>query len=293
MVAMQPNYEAHYLDIYQDFAVTYLKLTSDLDILLYVETNVVPSLSDSQLASWIPRWNHGNDINSHLFITGRKVGTAHFVLDGLSLRVQAVILSSVEYISERIKPIEEEPDAFGQVLDLWEQLQVSQKLIENWDAHPHQGHLSLAFLQVINCGIYDGSIEEWVESLKEFAQLLQDTQSQPPSDTSSVYGNPRKLSRFGTSISKSRRFILLGRGNFGLAPNTTQLGDVCAIVYGTSWPLFLRKVVGRKHQYKIIGPAYILSRSVDEYGVPDRLCYNEMCEDWRDWDLPNQEITLC
>ncbi|KAI8953594.1 heterokaryon incompatibility protein-domain-containing protein [Xylaria longipes] len=51
MSTLQPDYEAHYLDVYQDFAVTYLNLTSDLDILLYVESNQGGSLSESHLAS--------------------------------------------------------------------------------------------------------------------------------------------------------------------------------------------------------------------------------------------------
>ncbi|KAK3942686.1 heterokaryon incompatibility protein-domain-containing protein, partial [Diplogelasinospora grovesii] len=51
MPALQPDYEAHYLDVYQNFATTYLKLTSDLDLLLYVDGYEDTSLSNSQLAS--------------------------------------------------------------------------------------------------------------------------------------------------------------------------------------------------------------------------------------------------
>ncbi|KAI8953595.1 hypothetical protein F4801DRAFT_102313 [Xylaria longipes] len=103
----------------------------------------------------------------------------------------------------------------------------------------------------------------------------------------------RRISTFAINTSQNRRFISLGRGNYGLAPNTIQPGDVCAILYGTSWPFILRKVAGRQSHYKFVGPAYILSRQTDEYGFPDRLGYDEKCEDWRDWNLPNQDIVLC
>ncbi|KAI1439857.1 heterokaryon incompatibility protein-domain-containing protein [Annulohypoxylon stygium] len=293
MSTIKPDYDAHYLSIYQDFALSYLKLTSDLDILLYVEGNEETSSSDSQLASWIPRWDHGYSINSRLFIPGRKVGIPSFTLKGPSIQTQAIIFGPVQFISDRIKPVDEEPDTFGQVLALWRQLQVSQKSIEHREPYPHQGSLGLAFIQAINCGVYEGSLEEWIESIREFARLLESDQPQNSTNPSPPAEVAQRLSKFGINISKNRRFIALGQGNYGLAPSAIQPGDVCAIIYGTSWPFILRQVPGTDHWYKVVGPAYILSRQADEYGIPDRLGYDEKCEDWKDWGLPDLRITLC
>ncbi|KAI1086350.1 heterokaryon incompatibility protein-domain-containing protein [Rostrohypoxylon terebratum] len=293
MSSIKPDYDAHYLSVYQEFAVSYLKLTSDLDILLYVERDEEISPCESQLASWIPCWSHGYSINSRLFIPGRKVGVSQFSLEGSLIHTQAIILGSVQFISDQIKPIDEEPDTFGQVLALWRQLRVSQKSINYHEPYPHQGSLGLAFLQAINCGVYEGSLEEWIESLREFARLLESDQLQSLNSHSSVPEVAQRLSKFGIDISKNRRFIALGQGNYGVAPIAIQPGDVCAIIYGTSWPFIIRRVTGKEHRYKVVGPAYILSKQADEYGIPDRLGYDEKCDDWKAWGLPDQMITLC
>ncbi|KAI8634094.1 hypothetical protein F5Y19DRAFT_487620 [Xylariaceae sp. FL1651] len=174
MSDLQPDHGAHYLHVYRDFAVKYLKLTSDLDILLFVGNNQGTSLPNTQLASWPPSWNHEDNVNSRLFIPGRKAGTSVFSLNGSSLQVQAVLFGPVHPISDQLKPVEEEPYALTQVLGLWSQLQISHRRTGSNMSHPHQGRLDIAFLQIINCRMYEGDLEEWVQTLKKFGQSLQE-----------------------------------------------------------------------------------------------------------------------
>lgn len=299
MQTIRPDYNAQFLDVYRNFATTYLEQTSDLDLLLYVEKPFSEQAFSPQtkLPSWVPRWDEGKGINSRLFICGRRIGTCTFDLKGHVLQVRAVILGTVRYISERIKPLTENSDAFGQVLTLWRHLREWELSTYYPKLHPHQGRLGLAFIQALNCGIYDGDLEEWVESLEKIARILECdlkgiAQTRLSIESFRTKEAVERISTFAVNISKNRHIVVLGQGNYGLAPNAIQPGDICAIVYGTSWPFILREVSGRRDHYKIVGPVYLLSQKQDEFGLPDRMGCSETCEDWKNWNLIDQEIFI-
>lgn len=316
MATIQPNYgkDVSHLDIYQDFAIKYLEMTSDLDILRYVmhkeeenspRSSAVASARIHPLPSWVPRWDCGGLGSYNItFVThrdrkiacidGEDVNSSDFsipVVEGRPvLRVRAIILDSIKYVSETLENYHNVGSARGsgavtQVVSLWK------NLAPHLDKYPgpHRRDSSLAFLVALNLGHYIGDWDDYYKNLHEFARRLQ-------SDQPSAYVQDLAMQKIALSFcdtSSHRRFILLGRGYFGTAPELTREGDVCAIISGTRVPFVLRKVAGKQDQYSVVGPVFILSKRTHiSNGTPLRLAEDKLCDDWKDWGLNTEDITL-
>jgi len=154
--------------------------------------------------------------------------------------------------------------------------------------------MALAFAETLACGRYNGALEQWNESQNAFTRLLQRDQLQCGTHTIVQDEHSRRITDFITDWSKHQRFVILQRGYFGVAPNITRQGDVCAIISGTCVPFILRKISGRKDQYKILGSAFVLSKELESgSNTPVRLGRFEKAEDWREWNPPEEDIVLC
>lgn len=90
-----------------------------------------------------------------------------------------------------------------------------------------------------------------------------------------------------------QQFAILHRSNYGMAPVCTTKGDSCAVIFGTRYPLILRKVADLDNHYILIGPVYLQSKMSSISDFSRRFGKDERCEDWLDWDLPTEEIFLC
>lgn len=327
MPILYPDYTRSHLNIYQDFALRYLDQTSDLDILSYAEHSE-KTFADDRISSWVTNWDCGDIMHSIPRVDWAKIGRGHFAVsqDGRLLRVQSVIMDSVEYSSRIISRYGMDEEAVQEVLSLWRE--VSQKSTIYREPRWSLLNLALIFINTLCQGGYHGIESDFLRSIQIFAQLLQNDQPNPwkiPSyafltdntylgnfeqnfPRTSVepypnhdYGNPignthaKLVSKCATDSSYGRRLILLGRGYYGIAPQVTRQGDVCAIIYGTRTPFILRKEVagGRENMYKLVGPVHISSKEWSSRGLPYRLGEDQHCEDWKDWGLRNQDIYLC
>lgn len=297
---LQPDYTESKsgLDVYREFAIKYLEATSDLDLLLHVEHDQDEDVELSSFPSWIPRWDC-RWCSQRLFDpTFRKITPPNSVasdvtftiLDGgAALRVRAIVFDSVKYVSKPINGGQVPEAAVEEVVSLW------REVVPQSTRHPgpHQTRLALAFLEALCCGSYSGEYEEFVQSRAAFAQLLLSHQPHVSMDTITRDENARRISTFVAVMSEYQRFVVLGRGYYGMAPNITREDDVCAIIFGTRLPFILRKLAGKNDHYMVLGTAYVQSKEYDRCGAPIPLGRSKDCEDWRDWDLPFEDIILC
>lgn len=297
-LGIQPDYRetTSHLDVYKDFATRYLEETRDLNLLCFVEHDDAESISDLQLPSWVPRWDHGADVSRS--VLGSIARNSNNIIpditdDGSALWVRALILDSVQYVSENEFRILY-PNPVTQVKQLWREFRPQSARYPG----PHRSRLSLAFLQATCRGSYSGEWNPWLRAQKAFAQFLQSDQ---PMDIEITHNEEaplgaQQISSFAVKNSGGRRLILLSRGYFSVAPRVTRKGDVCAIVYGAELPLILRKVAGSENRYRVLGAAYVQSRECNRDGAPFSLGPNENvhCQDWFEWDPPpaEQDILL-
>lgn len=310
--ALKPDYreQTSYLDVYREFAVRYLEKTSDLDLLCHVDhrDNVdhddeflnPPDLEDTRLSSWIPRWDRGRNPRNTFFVhMKRKIQldlqqcTIFDTGQGVSLRVRAVIFDSVAWAAEKTRyiPPDNVLETKKQVFTLW---RGARKQSARYPG-PYTRHQALAFLFALCGGATDnGELQAWQQSQRALAQLLESDDPGRPIDKHAGHGDSaNQISTFISTYWSQRRLILLGRGYYGLASTVARVREVCAIIFGTASPFILRKIQGGGDRYKVVGAAYVVSKVWNSYGWPRPLGRDERCEDWRELDLPSEDIVLC
>lgn len=308
-----------HLDVYQDFALRYLQTTRDLDLLSYVEhedndlefNDQADGLDSSSLflsfPSWIPRWDRGlplvrgvaywlNVTVPRIEIDSNPTSDAPSIQRGSIIQVNAVILDSIRYVSETVtwSDARDAPEYIQEVVSLWRQI-APQSIRYPGPNQDTALNKALAFLTALCRGFFDGDYDEFWESLHVFARLLQDDQPMCSIDTYLMNKEARRISTFAIKSSQSRRFILLSRGHYGIAPRITRSGDICAIIPGTRFPFILRKVASIDNYYSVVGRAYIQSKtcSTTQTGHPLPLARPDKSRDWEDWGLETERICLC
>lgn len=319
---IKPDYrkDISHLDVYRDFAVRYLYSTRDLDLLSYVEHGdndlemgdeggglESSSSSYSSFPSWIPRWDRGlplvRGVAYWLNVTVPKIeidsnltSDIPTIHGGSIVQAKAIILDSVQYVSKIVSwsDTRNAPEYIQEVVSLWREIAPQSTRYPG----PHQDtglNKALAFLTALCRSFFDGEYGEFWESLKGFARLLQDDQPTSPIDAYLRNKEARRISTFAIKSSQSRRFILLSRGHYGIAPRTTRSGDTCAIIPGTRFPFILRKVASKGDHYLVVGRAYVQSKtcSPTQNGHPLPLARSDESRDWEDWGLQAERISLC
>ncbi|KAL1862573.1 hypothetical protein Daus18300_008533 [Diaporthe australafricana] len=312
MPAVQPDYgkDVSHLDVYQDFAIKYLEKTSDLDILRFVEHEEGESSPSSvaiagarvrSIASWVPHWDCGSfnstwsDASDRKLTEGEDDNSKEYSISTVEgspiLRVRAIVFDLVKYVSETIEyhAAVDGREAVTQVVRLWRNLAPQ---LEKYPG-PHRGNRGLAFLVALNMDNGQGDLEEHYRSQCDFARLLESDQPSCPAHAYLQDPAARQVSKFANYMSSNRRFVLLGRGYNGIAPNMAREGDLCAMIFGTRTPFILRMVPGEQAQYRVIGSAYVQSKECHlDSESPCFLSEHEDCDDWKDWGLQTEDITL-
>lgn len=215
----------------------------------------------------------------------------HFQIDTEKdqLRTRAILIDSVVYVSDEIAPCDTPAEKIEQVVSLWRRVKPQAAGYPG----PHDGALSLAFLGTLGQGRYDGERDSFCRAEADFARMLQSSNHEDMA-TYRRDENAVRISFILERLSSLRRFLLLRRGHFALASAATRVGDVCAILPGASCPFILRRDSSNDNHYRVVGPAYIQSKETFEVigmKFPDQL--REYCQDWKEWDLPTEEIILC
>lgn len=312
---LHPDYKQSHLHLYQEFSIKYLEETSDLNLLSYASHgNPYDESVDGALgSSWVPRWDHSHwkikETEPHM---ERKFGQepktpAEFVVSlgengvSASLQVRAVIFDLIRLVS----PYFEESMTIEDVTTFWSYLskQAGSGIYSRQD-QPIFDYESLAFLTALSRGSWIGpSIEEWADSLKSYSRFLWNSaQDSEPPGSPQVSPDIQDCHRHLMVIAQDSNFFSLKRGYHGLASWAIKQDDICAFIFGVRHPIILRQVPDAgTHHYKVIGPAFIVSKRLDRLGVPlglnrwlDWMNWNELCEneEWTDWALKEEKITL-
>ncbi|KAG6357591.1 hypothetical protein INS49_013468 [Diaporthe citri] len=312
--ALHPNYEQPHLEVYRDFAVKYLEKTSDLNILCYVTDEEVneESIHGTLGSSWVPRWdcrawNAPPSASFYRNFGRTSAEPAEFMImrgeDDASapLQVRAVIFDSIKLISRRIEDSMTIEDLIA-LWSLWSKQAGS--AIASRQVEPSADNDSLKFLRALAGGLHLGRYEEWAEMLHSYSKFLQDSKQEDPLSPGSAQVSPDIQSCHRQLIGSGHhsQLFLLKRGYYGLGSWAIKQDDVCAFVFGVQIPIILHKVPDAGvHHYKVIGPAFVVSKGLDQLGIPHDLHrwgvwdnWHELCklEGWTDWGLKEEKIIL-
>lgn len=322
MPALHISYgkDISHLDVYRDFAIRYLAKNSNLDILAFAEHEDHEALATDPIScdfpqgqvcsahtfpSWIPRWDRGPMATASGLIKDlnwRRIDLESQerwkVVDSSTLRVNAIVFDSVDFVSMVIqKPNRPGPEAVASVFSLW-------RNIAKQSSHPGDSHQSClgsaeAFLVALCVGHLLRYLR-WhpqgaVQALKTFAKLLEaDWSEQKLSmDTHENDEDAQAIAITALNWSDRSRFLVLGRGYYAVSSAATRVGDVCAIISGTFSPFILREVAGKKDHYSLVGSAHVNSSVLTDEELPGRMGESERFDDWKEWNLPVRDISLC
>lgn len=314
MPALHPNYEQPYFKIYRDFAVEYLRTTSDLNILCYANHDEVngESIHGTPRSSWVPRWDKGIwgvEHNAYVRNFGQTSAepAEYMIMRGeddtsAPLQVRAVIFDSIKLISRRI----ERSMTIGDLTALWALWsKQAGSAMASRQVKPSPSNDSLAFLTALSMGLFAGdNEEEWAEMLKLYSRLLLFSKHEDPSSPGSVQVSPdiQFCHHHLMDFAHYSRIFLLERGYYGVSSRAIKQDDICAFVFGVRQPIILRKVPDAgTHHYKIICPAFFVSKRLNSRGVPTYLHlwdvwadWDKLCESegWTDWGLKEEKVIL-
>ncbi|KAH6866447.1 heterokaryon incompatibility protein-domain-containing protein [Alternaria rosae] len=301
---MNPDYHLAPLEVYHQFAVTYIQETNDITILDHVchdyEWNrKIDDIPFVDIPSWIPRWDVRRwSLSAKGILRWRRAsardGSIHEpkIIDSCILSARGVIVDSVLYASD-IFPVDEEE--MQQILDdVWGV--ISQTL----NTSPYgTSHIIEAFLDCLSLGRSGGNAEYWLRSRDTFithrkAACHDGLASGDTAHDDDVSSSARIVWNYFKSYILGKRFIFTRRGYMGLAPDVTKEDDSCAIIFGCRLPCILRQT-GRKQQYKYIGSTWLLgSHSYEGDGEPI-FWYplgHDYSKEWVNWDVEEQDIYL-
>lgn len=314
MPALRPNYEQPCFEVYREFALKYLDNTSDLNILSHVTHEEVngESIHGTCGSCWVPQWDRrawntpspSFDMNfGQPSAEPAEFKIIHGEDDGsTTLQVRVVMFDSIKLISKRIEDSMTMEDLMG-LWSLWSKQTGS--TVASRKVEPSPDNNSLAFLCALTNGYFSGAnLENWAEMLKSYSRFLQESKQQDPFSPGSAQMSRdiQFCHQELMGIADDSHLFLLERGYYGLGSWAIKQGDFCAFIFGVQTPIILRKVpdAGVCH-YKVIGPAFVVSKHLNELGILQRLNrkkiwvnWVKLCgfEGWADWGLKEETIIL-
>lgn len=257
-------------------------------------------------------------------------------IDGNVLKTRGLILGTVSSSPPSWKFTRDDPARLERICSLWQDVStrhppsppfmhvskkqqsvatVTSKFPEEEDDDEKSGASLRAFLKTLRHGYREGGSKEWKAHEEAYIQALRmhiknggdggvESLVTPTTTTykENTYGGGGDSSSVAyydeilADVSRNRRFTVLSRGYYGMAPGDTRQGDVWCIIYGTRTPFILRKTDNKSGQYKLIGDVYVLSANSamtgDAGGERKRLGRDEQSKDWISWGLVEQDIDL-
>ncbi|KAE9363379.1 hypothetical protein N431DRAFT_550973 [Stipitochalara longipes BDJ] len=295
-VAIEPNYEAPYLQVYVDFARKYLLTTHDLSLLDEIQQS--EDTIASEYPTWVLRWNtnfHPRcwSTNSQL-ITRPSVSPAlpAAFAPGNALKVRAVLFDTIHFRF----PLGNQSDVRDNISILWQRL----SSLPLGLPFPIRSR-GKVFAQTLRDHKYRGIWKTWVAHEAALMLHLQQVRREDWLDAAelahlekrAVGGSIDHFVNFIKPRIRNRSFFMTNRGYYGLAPSTICEGDICAVIFGTRAPFALR-TTEKEDCYKVLGNASITSkdsgwRDGDQFF---RSLGAEKARDWIELGLSEEDIFL-
>ena len=299
--SMVPNYNDTSVKVYRDFAAHYICVTEDINILHYVKHDKRPSESDTM--AWAPDWDKEGDTSAGYIslsdnyppLMSRALETfAPKLIDGVTLEVKGVIIDSVKHVSKSLRAA---TTTLRDLFEIWHMVQASAEMPYSSSRHLEAYFDSLAMTS------YYGDSSQWYDCRKAYMALFERLSSRTDQSDMTVWATDEvaelessTFHRMIASMTSGKRIIITQRGYLGLAPDITQEGDSCGIIFGCSNPCLLSQT-SLKDRYIYLGPGFILGKTLVDLG-DDNMTYTcclgvENSKDWLDWGVEEREMFLC
>lgn len=295
-ITIIPDYDQPFLDVYRQFAIEYTECTASPRILDYVCHPI--GAVDLVAASWVPRWDVPyrplpSKVERKRGLSPRNddISTPVFIGD-TTFKTRGVLLDRVRYTSVTMNH-----QTTPQILSkIWEDVKF------HTDESPYGSTCMLdAFLDTLCLGRYQGQWETWRSNRAAFAEHARLTRGSKGGDDSlqaSVTSSKGEETDPHMDSIKlyigGFRFIATERGYLGLAPDNTQQGDLCGIVFGCRTPCILRPTA-QENCFSFLGGTYLTGKESIRVGDDEVFLYvlgEETSKDWVEWDVEEQDIYL-
>lgn len=295
-VAIEPDYEASYLQVYIDFARKYLLSTHDLTLL--DEIQHTEDTIASEYPTWVPRWNMETNSSfwhsSSPVITSPSVSPAPLptIVTGNAIKVRVVLFDTVQFRF----PLGERSGILDRIGALWQRLSDLP-----WRSSFPMRSRRLLFVQTLAGRSYEGIWEEWTAHEAAFMLYLQQVRREDWLDAAELARLERRamggsadyfIDVVGRSLG-NRSFVVTNRGYYGCAPSTIREEDICTIIFGTRAPFALR-ATEKQSCYKVLGNISIASNkdTVQRGEVRFPGLGREKSRDWLELGLQQEDILL-
>ncbi|KAH6658155.1 heterokaryon incompatibility protein-domain-containing protein [Truncatella angustata] len=208
-----------------------------------------------------------------------KVSKDLDILHFNTLQVRAVIIDTVKLAAMGYDKNSTTPK---DITLLWKSISTS-SIIPPYPCTP-----LLVFVDIFRCGIYRGRLKEWRTLESAYIRFLQQELLQGDA----LYEDAKLFHEKRMEDVHNKSFVVTARGYYGLAPDIVEVDDVCCIIFGTRSPFILRRL-NRAGCYKLVGSVLLLSEKLDHNGRPGALGRDEDCQEWTEWGLEEEDISLC
>lgn len=293
-----PSYHQSFPEVCKDFALNYLDVYDDLDILLYVSHDEHSIATD--FASWIPLWgpekypcqNYQNHYAMCAPLLDHKQPKFSLGHGGDTLQLSGLRFAKIRMVSE---VLDSEQLTFKSIVDLWSKVSGLHyaKMATDCDLHS-------SFLMTLCFGVYELQARMHFQNMAAFGIKVFDAAAGEWRRTIDYErwkarargGDPDRFLSWIRMIAGNRRFVVTDRG-YGMAPAATQVDDECVVLVGGKAPFLLRQtdVAG---SFKLVG--HMFHSSETEYEIEDTswpvVIGVQNTEDWKDWDIEEEAICL-
>ncbi|KAK9421276.1 putative Heterokaryon incompatibility domain-containing protein [Seiridium unicorne] len=301
---IEPNYTISKSEVYTSLALNTIRRTNSIHILAFVDHG--EEFGSTDLPSWVPDWHAPNLVAPLRFptqATPKVVDSIILEPEKNMVRCQGFLLDQIVAISDMITPKELPVTTYEAELKknvsflfdhLHEKLVVEASIpLDSWEdiVFGLSSILSGAIRndddavtgptlkqQRADCAAYISRFEKIKPDIHTSGLLhsLQPEERVAFEELAST-GSAAQFIQDMTWTSMCRKVFRTPKGHFGLGPRIMEKGDICVIVFGSVYPLILRK---HNEHYQLVGPALLhgyMNQEAIEAGHKGVLQQQEIC----------------
>lgn len=293
-----PSYSKPFFEVCKDFALDYLDVSEDLDLLLYVSHGEDSLTRD--FPSWVPLWGsvkqpqpiHKMFIDQAPLLEKQEPKVS-FCAGGKGLLVSCFRFAKVRMVSEIFNKTRL---TFETIASLWSQV------FGIMETKNRTGYDCFSmFLWALCLGRVWFGKNRYFQDRAAFAlEIFKTTMGDAKRaidytrwKMQATGGDAQRFLRYMVhSTARNRRFIITDRG-YGMAPVLAQEEDECVIIRGGKMPFLLRNVDGVGN-YKLVGWMSHLSEYQQKFGDTGRQMSMELGtgREGTEWDIEEERLCL-